>query len=116
MQHAAGVGESHRVANAEEETQTVRERMDGFDVLVEALAFHKLHGVEDAAVGKRADVVDGDDAGMLEAGGGGGVAGWAGRGGAGGDGDGGGFVGHAALPRFVLRRGGGAPAPPGATL
>src|SRR5216683_4956917 len=68
MQHAAGVGESHRVANAEEETQTVRERMDGFDVLVEALAFHKLHGVEDAAIGERADVVDGNDAGMLEAG------------------------------------------------
>src|SRR5229473_7826849 len=67
MQHAAGVGESHRVANAEEETQTVRERMDGLDVLVEALAFDKLHGVEDTAIGERTDVMNGDDAGMLEA-------------------------------------------------
>src|SRR5260370_31668362 len=59
--------ESHRVANAEEETQTVRERMDGLDVLVEALAFDKLHGVEDTAIGERTDGMNGDDAGMLEA-------------------------------------------------
>src|SRR5216683_1550403 len=65
---SAGVGESHRIANAKEETQPVRERRNGFDVLVEALAFDKLHGVEDAAVGERADVMNGDDAGMLEAG------------------------------------------------
>src|SRR5216683_3223492 len=65
---SAGVGESHRIANAKEETQPVRERRNGFDVLVEALAFDKLHGVEDAAVGERADIVHGDDARMLEAG------------------------------------------------
>ncbi len=103
MQHAAGVGESHRVANAEEETQTVRERMDGLDVLVEALAFDKLHGVEDAAVGERADVMNGDDAGMLEAGKDAGFAVETMREVAVGKGNVEDFEGHAALQHLVLR-------------
>jgi len=37
-------------------------------MLVEALAFHEFHGVEDAAVGESSNVVDGDDAGMFEKG------------------------------------------------
>ena len=43
-----------------------RERRPG--VLVEPLAAHALHHVEDAAVGQQADVVDGHDAGVLQAG------------------------------------------------
>jgi len=67
MQDAAGVRESDGIANPEEETQAVGERRNRFDVQVEALAFDKFHGVEDAPVGERADVVNGHDAGMLEA-------------------------------------------------
>jgi hypothetical protein len=37
-------------------------------VLVEPLAFDELHGVEDAAVWQRADVMHGNDAGVLEGG------------------------------------------------
>jgi hypothetical protein len=67
MKDTTGVSEGHGVANAEEQAQTVGERRDGFKVLVETSAFDKFHGIENAAVGERPDVVDGNNAGMLEA-------------------------------------------------
>src|SRR5216117_670782 len=54
------------IANAKQETQAVRDRSNRLDVLVKAPAFDKFHGVENAAVAKRPQVVNGDDAGMLE--------------------------------------------------
>src|SRR5258708_2174807 len=66
MQNAAGVGERNRVTDAEKNSQTVRERGDGFNVLVQPLSFYKFHGVEHAAVRQSSHVVNGHDAGMLE--------------------------------------------------
>src|SRR5882724_7325465 len=68
MQDSAGVREGYRVADAQEQTQTVGRRVDHLNVFVEPLAFDEFHGVEDATVLQRADVVYGNDARVLEAG------------------------------------------------
>ena len=66
MKNAARMRECNRIANAKEQTQAVRNRSNRLDVLVEALAFDKFHGVEDAAIGERSHIVNGHDSWMLE--------------------------------------------------
>ena len=67
MDDAAGVRERDGVADAIEQPQAIGERPRA-RVRVEALAADEAHHQEDAAVGEPADVVDGDDAGVLERG------------------------------------------------
>ncbi len=67
MKNPARVGERYGFANAQEEPQAVLHGRDVFDEFVQTPPFDKFHGVKDAAVGERADVVNGDDSGMFEA-------------------------------------------------
>src|SRR5882724_4749335 len=66
MQDSAGVREGYRVAHAQEQAQTVGHRVDRLNVFVETLAFDEFHGVEDATVLQRADVVYRDDSRVFE--------------------------------------------------
>src|SRR6266481_848381 len=66
VEDAARVRERDGIADAEKNSQTIRRRGDRLDVLVEAMALDKFHGVENAAVSECSDVMHGHDAGMLE--------------------------------------------------
>jgi hypothetical protein len=67
MDDAVSVGEGDRLADALEGAQAFGQG-DGAGVLVQPQAPDALHGVKGAAVGEQAGVVDGDDAGVLQAG------------------------------------------------
>src|SRR6266478_8331798 len=67
MQHTARVGEPHGVANAQEQTQPVRQGSHSFDMFVQPLAFYKFHGVKNAALAQRADVMHGNNSRVLQA-------------------------------------------------
>jgi hypothetical protein len=66
VDHAVGVGERDRLADPLEEPERGAEVAVLLDPDVEAIPLHELHHVIGAAVRELAEVVDGDDDGMLE--------------------------------------------------
>ncbi len=65
MYHALGMGKSHRFADAKENPQHIGLGHPAGKVL-QPLAPNQLHHVIDPTVGQRPDLVNGDDARMLE--------------------------------------------------
>ena len=68
MDHAGGVREGNGVAHLEKQPQELGPRALVTREIIQPVAADALHHVEDPTVGKRADVVHGDDSGMLERG------------------------------------------------
>src|SRR5262249_10856263 len=66
MENSARVGKRNCVADAKEQTQALRQRIELRDVFIETKSFNELHGVKDATVRQRADIVHGNDARMFE--------------------------------------------------
>ena len=68
MDDTVGVGEGDRLADAQQQPQPLAQRQPLPHQLVEALARHELHRVEDPPVGQLAHVVHRHDPRVLEAG------------------------------------------------
>src|ERR1700676_1463536 len=66
MKDAARMSERNCFANAQEQPQAILHRFHVLDEFVEALAFDKFHGVEDASIRQRAYVVHGHYSGMFK--------------------------------------------------
>lgn len=66
VQHAARMRERDGITNAKKDSETIGYGFHVCEVFVQPLALDKFHGVENAAIGERPDVVHGNDAGMLE--------------------------------------------------
>jgi hypothetical protein len=62
------MGERNSITNAQKQSQPVRAGLDRLDVLVQALPFDQLHGIEHAAILQRPYIVDRNDAWMFKAG------------------------------------------------
>src|ERR1700747_3428638 len=68
MQNAARMRKGDGIADSQEKPQAVGHGVYFFDVALELLALDEFHGVEDAAILERADVVNGNNSGVLEPG------------------------------------------------
>ena len=68
MDDAVRVREGDGLADAQEHAEPLAEIPPPGHPAIEPIAAHELHRVEEAAVRQLAEVVDGDDAGVLEAG------------------------------------------------
>ena len=66
MQNLMGVRECNRFTDFLKCSQTFGKASEFIAALVESPALHQLHGVEDAAIGQRADVVHRDNSRMLK--------------------------------------------------
>src|SRR5258708_40017770 len=66
MYDSASMRERYRFTDPLEEPQALWKSGEAGQMVIQALALHKFHGVEPAAIGKSAHVMDGNNSGMLE--------------------------------------------------
>jgi hypothetical protein len=68
MDDGVRVGERNGIADAKEHAEPLADVPPGAHPAIQPIAAHQLHRVEEAAVGKFAEVMDGDNPGVFEAG------------------------------------------------